>query len=152
MDGNALAREPGNAVEQFALAALRSQSLSGCLSRHCLDGAGMDPRLALFRVWLEWLGGRPSRHLADDPNGGIHWRRGRDVLRCIFKLHSGDNGTPDMGGNPQPDHATALRSDSHNGRIGRYFRLRSERGAKPTADPAAARRPSTGERTASREI
>src|SRR5438874_7028449 len=121
MVGNALAGEAGNATEQFALAALRSQSLSGCLSRHRLERAGMDPWLALFRFRLEWPGSRPSRHLANDSDGRIHWRRRRDVLRCIFKFHSDDNCAPNLAVNAYPGHATALRSDSHDGRIGWHF-------------------------------
>src|SRR5437588_8971432 len=124
MVGNARSRQTGNAAEQFALAALRSQSLSGCFSRHRMDRTGMDAWLALFRIWLEWAGSRSPRYLADDPDGRIHRRRRCDVLRWIFKFHSGDNWAPDMAGNAYPGHAAPLRSDSHDGRIGGHFRLR----------------------------
>src|SRR5438270_13765718 len=111
MVGNARARQTRSATEQFALAALRSQSRFGWLSRDRMDRIGMDAWVALFRVRLERPGSRPSRHLADDPDRGIQRRRRRHVLYCVFKFDPGDHRPANMAGNAYPGHETALRSN-----------------------------------------
>ena len=51
----------------------------------------MDPRLALYRIWLERTRRRAARKLAAHPNCGIHRRDRTNVCDCLRKYYRGDN-------------------------------------------------------------